>query len=158
EVQRRRQSKPANAEVRSHHALPANGFEQAENVLALAEAIKKDGHGADIESVSAQPDQVRVDARKLVEQHPHPLRFGRNFQPEQFLHCQAVAKVVGQWTEIVDPVSQGNDLLVELGFAGLLNAGMQITNIRHDANNGLAVDFKDHTQDAVSGRVLRTHV
>ena len=128
--ERRLHRHAADAEVRRHHALAADRLEQTQHVFALAEAIQEHGHRADVHGVRAQPDQVRVDARQLVQQHAHPLRARRNLQPQQLLHRQAVRQVVGHGAEIIDAVGQRHDLLVELGFAGLLDAGVQDTRCR----------------------------
>ena len=63
-------------------------LEHPQNVFALAEAIEEDRHRADIHGVRAQPDQVRVDARQFIQQHPHPLRALGNLQPQQLFHRQ----------------------------------------------------------------------
>ncbi len=47
------ESYSANADVAGHHALAGELFEDPQNLLALAEAIKKDAHRADIERVRA---------------------------------------------------------------------------------------------------------
>ena len=60
--------------------------------------------------------------------------------------------------EIVDAVGQGNDLLVELGFAGLFDAGVQVADFGIEADDDFAVDFEHQAQHAVGGRVLRSHV
>ena len=52
----------------------------------------------------------------------------------------------------------GNDLLIELGLAGFLDAGVQIADLGADADDDFAVDLDDQAQHAVRGRVLRAHV
>ncbi len=158
EAQRRLQRQPANAEVRGHHALSGNRLEQPQHVFALAEAVQEHRHGADVQGVRAQPHQVRVDARQLVQHDANPLRARRNLQPQQLLHRQAVGQVVGHGAEIVDAVGHGHDLLVELGLAGLLDAGVQIPDVGHDAHDGFAVDLQQQAQHAMGRGMLRTHV
>ena len=65
--------------------------------------------------------------------------------------------------EIVDAVGEGDDLLVELGFAGLLDAGVEITYVGGTGDDGFAVDFEHEAEDAVGadgccGPMLRTMV
>ena len=93
--ERRLQRDSANAEIRRHHALPADRFEQPQNVFALAEAIQEHRHRADVHGVRAQPHQMRVDARQFIHQHPQPLRLRRNLQAQQLLHRQHIAEIVG---------------------------------------------------------------
>ncbi len=149
ESQWRRKSQAADAEVRGHHALAADHFEQAQHVFALAEAIEKHRQRADVHGVRAQPHQVRVDAGEFVQQDAHPLRFGRNLEPQQFFHRQHVAKIIGERAEIIDAVGKRHDLLVELGLAGLFDSGMQIPDVGHDAHDGLAIDLKNDAQHSV---------
>ena len=106
----------------------------------------------------AQPHQVRVNARQFVEQHPDPLRLGRNLKTKQFLYCKRVTQIVGKRAEIVDAIREWHYLLVELGFARFLDSRVQVPNIRHDPHNIFAIYFQDHAQHSVGGRMLRSHV
>ena len=126
---RRLQCQTADAEVAGHHALAADRLEDAQRGLALAPAVEEDGERADVHGVGAQPDQVRLDARDLVQQHAQHLGALGDLQSEQLLHRQAVRQVVGHRAEIVDAVGQRDDLLVELGLAGLLDAGVQVADV-----------------------------
>ena len=101
---RRLERQPADAEIAGHHALAAEHFEDAQNVFALAEAVEEYAHRADIQRVRSQPDQVAVETRKLGEHHPHPLRVRGNLQPEQFLHRQAVAQVIGERRQVIHAI------------------------------------------------------
>src|ERR1035437_2862743 len=155
---RRFQGQPADAEVAGHHALAAELFEDLEDLLALAEAIEEHRHGADIEGVRAQPHQVAVEARELGEHDAHPLGLRRNFQFEQFLHRQAPAQVHGERRQVIHAVGQGDRLLIVLDLEFLFDAGMQKTDVRLAGNDVLAIQFQQHAQHAVGGRVLRPHV
>jgi len=46
---RRLERQPADAEVAGHHPLPREHLEDAQNILALAEAVEEHAHGADIQ-------------------------------------------------------------------------------------------------------------
>ena len=54
--------------------------------------------------------------------------------------------------EVVDAVGEGDDLLVELGLAGLLDAGVQVADVGREGDDGFAVDLEHEAQDAVGGR------
>jgi ATP phosphoribosyltransferase regulatory subunit HisZ len=88
----------------------------------------------------------------------NPLRAGGISSPSNFSTARHVAEIVGHGAEIVDAVGHGHDLLVELGFAGLFDAGVQEADVGHDAHDGFAVDFEQHAQDAVRRGMLRAHV
>src|SRR5208337_1658930 len=96
--------KSADAEVAGHHALTGYSLKEAENLFALAEGVKKNGERANVHGVRAQPDEVRVQAAELGEQHADPLRALGNFETEQFFNGQTVTEIVGERIEIVDPV------------------------------------------------------
>ena len=82
----------------------------------------------------------------------------RNLKSQQLLYRQAVGEVVGHGTQIVDAVGKRNDLLVELGLAGLLDAGVQIADVGSESDDGFAIDLNDKAQDAMGRRMLRAHV
>ncbi len=48
--------------------------------------------------------------------------------------------------------------MIGLGFRGLLNAGVQETNIGHGLNDGLALDSQYQAQHAMRAGVLRPHI
>ena len=155
---RRFQRQAADPEVAGHHALPAEHLEDLEDLFALAEAVEEDAHGADIDGVRAQPDQVAVEAGELGEHHAHPLRLRGDFELQQFLHRQAVAEVVGERGEVVHAVGERHRLLVGFDLALLLDAGVQEADIGLAFDDDLAVEFDQQAQHAVGGRVLRAHV
>ncbi len=127
-------------------------------LFALAEAVEKDGERADVHGVRAQPHQVRVQAHQLVEEHAQPLCLLRNLQPQQLFDRQRIRHVVGHRREVVDAIRQRHHLLIELRLARLLDAGMQIANIRRQRNHRLAIDLQHQPQHAMGRRMLRTHV
>src|ERR1035437_2861085 len=133
------QGQPADAEVAGHHALAAELFEDLEDLLALAEAVEEHRHGADIESVRAQPHQMAVEPREFGEHHAHPLGRRRDLQLQQFLHRQAVAQVHGERRQVIHAVGQGDRLLIVLNFELLFDAGVQKTDVRPAGNDCFAV-------------------
>ena len=133
EVERRLHGEAADAEVAGHHALAGDGLKEAENLFALAEGVEEDGERANVHGVRAQPDQVRIEAAQLGEQDANPLRALGNFKVEQLFDGQAVAEIVGERIEVVDAVGERNHLLVELGLAGLFDAGVQVADLGADA-------------------------
>ncbi len=127
-------------------------------LLTLAEAVEEDGQRADVHGMRAQPHQVRVQPHQLVEEHAQPLRLLRNLQPQQLLYGQRVGRVVGHRGEVVDAIRQRNYLLIKLGFAGLLDAGVQVADVGRERDDRFAVDLQHQSQHAVCRRVLRPHV
>src|ERR1700722_7504087 len=157
-VERWFQSKAADADVAGHHALAGHSFKETENVFAFPECVKKNGHCANVESVGAQPDQVRIEAAQFSEQNAHPLGFFWYFKAEQFLDGERITEIVGQRIKIIDAIGQRDNLVIKLGLTGLLDAGVQISNFGINANNDLAVNLQHQAQNAMGSRVLRAHV
>jgi len=52
-----------------------------------------------------------------------------DFEAEELFDRQGVGGVVGHRADVVDAVGEGGDLGVELGFGGLLDAGVEITDV-----------------------------
>ncbi len=149
---------PADAEVAGHHPLAGHHLEDAENFFALAEGVEEHGEGANVHGMRAQPDEVRIEAGDLGEQDANPLGALGDFELKELLDGQAVTEVVGHGAEIIDAVGEGNDLLVELRFAGFFDAGVKVADFGIEADDDFAVDFEHQAQHAVGGRVLRSHV
>src|SRR5579872_5332495 len=66
-VERRLQGQSTDAEVRGHHALSADLFKEAQNILAFAETVQKYRHGSHIEGMGTEPDQMAGDTSQLIE-------------------------------------------------------------------------------------------
>jgi hypothetical protein len=81
-----------------------------------------------------------------------------DLEAEEFLDGEGITEIIGEWIEVIDSVCKRNNLLIELSFAGFLNAGVEITDLGPDAGDDLAVDFNHESQHAVCSGVLRTHV
>src|ERR1700691_4052143 len=58
---RRLERQSADAAVADYHPLPGHQFENFLNVLAFAEAVEEDGHGAEVDRVGPEPPQVRTN-------------------------------------------------------------------------------------------------
>ena len=130
----------------------------AGDVFTFAPAVEKHGEGADVEGVGAEPDEVGGDAGELVEEDTKPLRAVGDLEAEELFDGEAVAEIVGHRRQIVDAIGEGNDLLVELGLAGLLDAGVQVADVGGAGDDGLAVDLEDETEDAMRRGMLGAHV
>ena len=105
------------------------------------------------------PSHTRCDLRRVSSFSSTRIHCARSgISTQQLLDRQAVGQVVGHRAEIVDAVGQRDHLLVELRLAGLLDAGVQVADVGHQLDDGLAVDLQHQAQHAVSRRVLRAHV
>ena len=157
-VRRRFERQAADAEIAGHHPLAGDVLVNLHDLFALAEAVKEDGHRAEIDGVRAEPDQVRGDARQFGEQHADVLRALGNFDAEQLFGGQAEAEVIRKRREVIDAVGERDALRIGLRFAGFFDAGVQIADDRLGFEHDFAVELQNHAQHAVRGRVLRPHV
>ena len=108
--------------------------------------------------MGTQPYQVGVDTREFIHHDPHPLRLRWNLEAQQLFNRQTVGEVVSHGAEIVDAIGKRNDLLIELGLAGLLDSGVEVADLRHDAHDSFAIDLEDKPQHAMGRRMLGPHV
>jgi hypothetical protein len=106
----------------------------------------------------AQPDEVRDDAGKLAKEHADILRALRDLAAEQLLHRKAIRQLVVHRREVVHAAVMRDVLrpVVELGE--LLNAGVQVADVRHAVDDVLAVQLQRQAQYAVRRGMLRAHV
>src|SRR5207248_1019169 len=112
-------------EIGSHHALSTDCLEKPQNVLAFTEAVEEYGHRAKIQSMRAQPHQVRIDAREFVHHHPQPLCSRRDLESQQLLDGQDIAQIVSHRAQVIDAICERYNLVIELCLASLLNPSVQ---------------------------------
>jgi hypothetical protein len=91
----------------------------------------------------------------MVRTYSAPFRHG---DVEQLLHRADVGIVVRHRADIIQPVGMRDDLHVVEAFRQLLDAAMQIAEVRCGLHDSLTVQFQHHPEDAVCTRVLRAHV
>ncbi len=63
-------------------------LKETQNIFALAEGVEENRQRPYIHGVRAQPHQVRIQPRKLIQQHADPLRAIGNLQLQQLLDGQ----------------------------------------------------------------------
>ena len=138
--------------------VPGDRLVAVHQVLALAEAVQKHRHGADVEPVRTQPHQVVQDAGDLVEHDADVLRTQRWLDAEQLLDRQHVGVLVAHHRDVVEPVHVADRLVPGLRFRELLGRTMQQADVRVRLLHDLAVHFEHETQHAVRSGVLRAEV
>ena len=140
------------------HARARDRLVAVEQILALAEAVEEDAHGADVERMGGEPHQVVQDARDLVEQRADVLRALRHLDAEQLLDGAHIAVLVAHHGHIVQTVHVADGLIVRLVFGQLFGAAMQQPDMRIGAFDDFAVHLQHQTQHAVRGRMLGAEV
>ena len=140
------------------HARAGNRLVAVHQVLALTETVEEYGHGAHVEAMAAQPQQVIQYPGDLVEHHPDVLGPRRRFDPQQLLDRQDIAVLVGHHGYIVQTVHVTDALVVGLGLRQFLGGAMKQPDVGVGAHHHLAIHFQDQPQHAVRGRMLRAEV
>ena len=86
------------------------------------------------------------------------MRTFRHIQIHQFFHRHAIGKVVARRVHVIKTVAHHFGFEIGLGFHVLLDARVQIADIRNAVDNCLAIELKQQTQHPMRGRMLRPHV
>jgi hypothetical protein len=92
---------------------------------------------------------VRVEACELRQQNANPDGAFGNIETEKFFDGQAVAKIVGHRTEVIDTIRQRHDLLVKLRLAGFFDTSVQLADFGIETDDDFAVNFQNQAQDTV---------
>ncbi len=108
--------------------------------------------------LGAQPEDVGGDAGELRHDHPDVLGPFGHLDAQELFHRQAVPEIVRLTGQVVDPVHEGQALVVGAGFAHLLDAPMEVADVRVGPEDEFAVQFHFYPEDAVGAGVLRPHV
>jgi hypothetical protein len=131
---------------------------QVVHPLALLERPEERREGPEVDAGGAQPDEVRDDAVHLARDHAqHAAPLG-DLDPHQLLDRQREADVVAHRRQVVGPVGQRDDLVVEPVLAELLESGVQVPDVRDAALDGLALELEHQPQDAVGRGMLGADV
>ena len=101
---------------------------------------------------------MRVQTREFVEEDAESLRAFRDFEFEELFYGERIGEVVGHGRKVVDAVGKRCDLGVELGFTGLLDAGVEIADVGSERDDRLTVNLDHETEDTVGRGMLRSHV
>ena len=133
-------------------------FENLQNLFPVAEGVKKRRHGADIESVRAQPKLMARQAIQFRENYPNIFGSRRRFDVEEFFDRFAVAQPVRDRGHIIHAVDVGIEHGVSAVLGNFFDPAMQVADHALRAQNLLAIQLEDHAQHSVGRRMLRAHV
>ncbi len=157
-ARRRFERQAADAEITRHHPLAGDKLENIQKFFALAETVEEHGHRAQIQRVRSEPDQMRSDARQFRQQNAGIFRARRRLDLEQLFHREAVAQIIGERREVIQPVGDRDGLRIGQRFAAFFDSGVQVADFGPRFDDRLAIQFEHHAQNAVRRRVLRPHV
>jgi hypothetical protein len=115
-------------------------------------------NGAEVDPGRAEPHQVGDDPAHLAGDHPQDLAALGDLETHQLLDPEREPDVVRHRREVVGPVGEGDDLIVLAVLTQLLEAGVEIADVRNHPDHRLAVQLDHQPQHAVRRRVLGTDV
>jgi hypothetical protein len=133
-------------------------FEDFENFFALAETVEERSERANIQSMSAEPNQVAGNALEFGENGANYFCASWSFGIEQFFDCFTVAEAVADCGDIVHAIDIGRKLLIGPILGDFFDAAMEIADHALGAADALAIEFEFDAQYAVGGGMLRAHV
>jgi hypothetical protein len=148
----------ADGEVARVHAVAGAHLEQVADRVALAERVEERGHRAHLERARAEPDEVRPDPVELHEQHAQPLGAARDLHLQHPLHARHVGVPAEVERQVVHAIEVRDRLEPGLLLDVLLDAGVDVADLRHAAGDFLAVEHQVQAQHAVRRRVVRADV
>ena len=152
--------KAADAEVVGGHPGAGDSLIEIHNFFTLAKAVDEDGHGADIQRMAGQPDEVAFDAGQLGQQYTDHLGPLGNLvgQPQKLFHRQHVTEIVVHRSQVIESVGQGQHLMISPMLGELLDTTVQKADVRDRFHHCLAIQLQNQAQHPVSRGMLGTHI
>ena len=136
------------------HTRAGHGLVTIQQILAFPEGVEEYCHGADIEGVSADPQQVVEDTGHLIEHDADILGPYRRLQAEEFFDGQHITVLVTHHGDVIEPVHVTDALVIRFIFSEFFGCAMQQTDVRIGAFDHLAVQFQHQPQHAMGGGML----
>jgi hypothetical protein len=99
-----------------------------------------------------------VDPVQFTEERPHPARLLGNLHAEELFDREDEDELVVLERDVVDPGCVRDPLPVRLGLHVLLEARVEVADHRLQADDALAVQVDDQSEDAVRRGVVRPEV
>ena len=148
----------SNAGVARRETRPGEKLAKIVDRLALGEGVEEDGHRADVHGVGTEAEEVGRDARHLAADRADRLAARREFPAHQLFHREGVSDVVGERSEVIEPVRVGHELVVLHVLGDLLVTAVQETDVGISLGDDFAVEFENETKHPVRRRVRGPHV
>ena len=110
--------------------MPTQGFEQVEDLLAIAEAPEYRSESTQIQSIGTDSDQMAGDPLQLTYQHTDVLRPPRRLDTHQLLNRAGKAAFVQHRAEVIGVVYIAGTCHVRAIFKDFLHAPMEVADYR----------------------------
>ena len=126
--------------------------------LALVEAVEEPGERAEIERRGADAQQVVLDPADLAEDRADDRRARREADSEEALDGEMPRHVVRDRTHVVHAADGADVLVVVVVLAELLEAAVQVADVRRAASHPLAIEFEHDPQRRMGRGMLGSEV
>ena len=133
-------------------------FPDAHDFFTRVERVHERGRTAQILEGRRDAHEVVVDTAELIHDDAEHLRAFRDLHAEHVFHGAAVRDIVHDGRAVVEAVGIRDHLLPSAAFHHLLEPAVQVSDLFHARDDGLAVHGGHKAQAAVSRRMARTHV
>ena len=143
----------AHAAVGDGQARPGHHLHELPQILAGLDHVEKDGEGPQLHRAGADAGEVVGDPGDLRDDDADVVAALGHRDSQQLLHRHAVAHVVDERRDVVEPVGVGDDAVVVHGLRHLLEAAVEIADLDFGVHDLLAVELGDDADDPVHGRV-----
>ena len=118
------------------------------------EGVEEHGHGTDIETMRADPQQMIEDTGDFRIHHANVLRAHRRLDTEQFFDSQHIGVLVAHGRHVIEPIHVTDALVERLALGQLLGSPVQQADVWIGALDYFAIQFQDQTQYAMRGGML----
>ena len=149
---------PADAGVAVREPRAAHRLEDVVERLAGIEGVNEVGERAGVEARRPVAQEMVGNPRQLGDKHANVLAARRHFDAHQLFDRLVPGHVVGHRRNVVHAVGDRHVLIVIQLLAELFEARVQITDVRHGVDHGLAYELQHQPQRRVRGRMLRTEI
>ncbi len=139
-------------------ALAGHVLHDVVDRFAFVEAVEERGERAEVQRRGADAKQVGLDAAQLAEDRAQDLAARRDVDAHQLFDRAVPGDLVVDRRRVVHAVDDGDVLVVVQVLAELLKARVQVADVRHAADDALAIQFQHQAQGGVGGGVLRPEV
>ena len=143
----------ADAAVGNRETRPGHHLHQLPQILAGLDHVEKDGERPQLHGAGAHAREVVRDPGDLRHDDADVVAALRDRHPQQLLHGHAVAHVVDERRDVVEPVGVGHDAVVVHRLRHLLEAAVEVADLDVDVDDLLAVELGDDSDDPVHGRM-----
>jgi hypothetical protein len=138
--------------------LARGQFADVVNLLPLRETIQKGGKRAEVESTSADVEQMVLNPHQLGENRADVFSPRRKLDVQQLFDGMEPGNLVRHGRDVIHAVDDRH-ILVEIEvFAQFLEAAVQIADVRDGVNHLFAFQRQQQAQRGVRRRVLRAEV